>query len=118
MTDNEIIKALEKFKCVNCNGDCAKESCEDLECPLNLVKSALDLVNRQKAEIERLNAVSEICGDCHRQHAEKIERTKAEGIKEFAERLKNKMFEEDFLLCEPCDMADMIDDLVKEMVGE
>ncbi len=56
LTDNEIIKALEC--CVN-NGDCR-------ECALNpkkgnygyctefAIKSALDLINRQKAEIERL----------------------------------------------------------------
>jgi hypothetical protein len=59
MTDNEIIKALEC--CVN-NGDCR-------ECALNpkkgnygyctglAIKSALDLITRQKAEIERLHSI-------------------------------------------------------------
>ena len=53
MTDNEIIKALEKFKCVNCNGDCAKESYDDLDCPLNLAKFSLALINRLKANEEK-----------------------------------------------------------------
>ena len=30
-------------------------------------------------------------------------------------QLKNKTFSEDFLLCEPCEMADLIDDTVEEM---
>lgn len=58
MTDNEIIKALE---CCSTDG----RTCE--ECPYNeqttdenfcdekLQADALDLINRQKAEIERLN---------------------------------------------------------------
>lgn len=50
MTDNEIINDLEKFNCVNCDDNCAKESDEDLKCPINLVKSALDLINRQNKE--------------------------------------------------------------------
>lgn len=53
MTDNEIIKALEC--CVGNKGcdDCplyAKESCFVVE-----EKALLDLINRQKAENERLN---------------------------------------------------------------
>ena len=52
--DNEIVKAMGKFRCVNCNGDCAKENYEDLDCPLNLVKSALGLINRQKERIKEL----------------------------------------------------------------
>ena len=53
-TDEQIIQALMKFKCVNCNNDCAKESYEDLECPLNLAKSALNLINRLKTENKEL----------------------------------------------------------------
>lgn len=95
MTDNEIIKAMEKFKCVNCNGDCAKESYEDLECPLNLVNSSLDLINRQKAEIERLKEFIEkdqglilkLTGVPVEEYNQKI---KSEAIKEFAKRLKEK----------------------------
>ena len=45
---------------------------------------------RLKKEIERLNAVSEICGECHKKYAEKIERAKSEAMKELAEELKRK----------------------------
>ena len=57
MTDNEIIKALE------CCSDIPEKSCKDNDCPFIaecgadlhiLEKSALDLINRQKAEIESL----------------------------------------------------------------
>ena len=65
MTDEQIKKASECYKIGNCD-----------DCPL------------LKAEIERLNAVSEICGECHKKYAEKIERAKSDAIKEFAERLK------------------------------
>ena len=119
-TDEEIIKALQ----------CCSEPCAECdECPLYCIggvycytfeiqKHALDLINRQKAEIEKLkgsviiNNIMEI---------QKIEReAKVEAIKEFAERLKEKSFKtirnygltKDVV--EVCD----IDNIVKEMVGE
>lgn len=56
MTDNEIIKALDccsygsEFKCQECPAnDCS------LSCDSKLAKKALDLINRQNAEIEKLN---------------------------------------------------------------
>lgn len=73
MTDNEIIKALE----------CCQEYLDCGHCPLRTKKmcantltlAALDLINRQKAENERL--------------LQKVQQpaTKSEAIKEFAERL-------------------------------
>ena len=57
MTDNEIIKALEV--CVGIHNDC--DNCPLLEysqatdeCMTEAMSNALDLINRQKAEIERL----------------------------------------------------------------
>ena len=56
MTDNEIIKALE---CVSDKklGDCNVCPLNDYDgdCAWIIVEHALDLINRQKAEIERLN---------------------------------------------------------------
>ena len=81
MNDNEIIKALE------C---CAGEHACNNECPGNKVdcaleKYALDLINRQKAEIERLNKANE-------RFAKEFDSyyaiVKSNAIKEFAERLK------------------------------
>ena len=61
MTDNEIIKALEC--CANNPNECV---CYENKCPLFgqkcidvLSKNALDLINRQKAEIEALIAGQE-----------------------------------------------------------
>ena len=52
MTDNEIIKAL---------GCCSKKECntcpcydDEIECGEILIGHTIDLINRQKAEIERL----------------------------------------------------------------
>lgn len=57
MTDNEIIKALE---C--CLKGCNAEGCDDChlyerveDCEIEIPIIALDLINRLKAEIERLN---------------------------------------------------------------
>lgn len=81
MTDNEIIKALEC--CIN--DDC--DNCPDTfgNCEHNAMRNALDLINRQKAEIERLTKANE-------RFAEEFDSyyayVKSEAIKEFAERLK------------------------------
>jgi hypothetical protein len=122
LTDNEIIKALE------CCNEMKASECS--ECPLltvdcseyDLYKLALDLINRQKAEIERLQAMVE-------REREKYERTMtglkavleertdhSEAIKEFAERLKEYGF-----ICqlsldgEQIVYVKDIDNLVKEM---
>lgn len=103
-TDDEVIKALEW--CIQ------SESCEYCEyrektnkvdvCTIK--QDALALINRQKAEIERLKynlkAVLE----------ERADHTEA--IKEFAERLKLK-FRIKYTHSKPCE--DLIDNLVKEM---
>lgn len=57
MTDNEIIKALEC--CSHRNEDLPCDGCPAYNiaqmCMEDLMSDALDLINRQKAEIERLN---------------------------------------------------------------
>jgi hypothetical protein len=107
MTDNEIIKALE---C--CDGTLA--GCT--ECPnyknrfyCTIEKDALDLINRQKAEIERLKSEAQMADG----YADALEeRAKAEAIKEFAERLKGYLKEHAWIWCSE------VDNLVEEMVGE
>lgn len=71
-TDEEVIKALECCAKAKCWGDCVDMSCpaathkgcrfylrtdEDYEGVIQdeMLKDALDLIKRQKAEIERLN---------------------------------------------------------------
>ena len=117
MTDNEIIKALEC--CAYWESD---KSCE--ECPANtygfscankMAKHYLELINRQKAEIERLNKIrakqANIIGEERGQKYEllnKIGKSKSEAIKEFAhfiiDRSRNGLI-----------YASDIPDLVKEM---
>lgn len=139
MTDNEIIKAIEL-----CSTD-ALVHCED--CPFyykclndeNLFKYAIDLINRQKAEIEQykdytekwMEKAEELKAEVERYeiemqmvygYADALEqRAKAEAVKEFAERLKTEYAKgmswfkkkESYYV----DVED-IDNLLKEMGGE
>ena len=130
MTDNEIIKALE---CCYRKGD---TPCRD--CPFNEFEDCNDvlmadyvfnLINRQQAEIERLK---EQPYTFQIEVSKKIEsEIRAKVIKEFAERLKNKIISDTAYGCD-CnqhsgyydyrikigDIPEYIDNLVKEMVGE
>lgn len=132
MTDAEIIKALEV--CVGIHNDC--EDCPLLEhsqatdeCMTELMSNALDLINRQKADIEKLKKGWK---------ADVIEtkNTKAEAIKEFAERLKEQAKNMEYKanttrktmpIVEVKDhvhwvlhevIIETIDNLVKEMAGD
>lgn len=121
MTDNEIIKALE------CCTDESYENCN--ECPystdtlscerLKLLEDSLDLINRQKAEIERLKKEVSIARDAYISIQDRYEHTKAEAYKEFAERLN-----EEAQIADCFDSYNMvvgthfIDNLLKEMVGK
>ena len=117
MTDNEIIKALE---CCgsghgNCN-DCPYdvETCITTEGKIFLMKDALDLINRQKAEIERLEKDFMKC----KLEKEMIHQVATEiqtvAIKDFAERLKRKYESVDGQYIDRVLNTD-IDNLVKEM---
>ena len=137
MTDNEIIKALEccsepvGINCVKCP---LEKNCLDV----NMCEIALDLINRQKAEIEflehRLKMQAEEFGKLREElkaayaskvvneiHIDKqfyeeckseVLQAKSEAIKEFAERLK------ECRVIQTANMSGYIDDLVKEMVGD
>ena len=81
----------------------------------SFIKEILDLINRQQAEIERLQKkveeLSEVLSDTIRiRYAE----AKAEAVQEFAERLKFKF--NNITYSQPCEY--IIDNLVKEMEGE
>ena len=90
MTDNEIIKALEfcashedKMCCKCCS---VEEKCELDGCYLD--KKALDLITRQKAEVERLQIRNKVLTEITKNYDWKFANAKSEAIKEFAERLK------------------------------
>ncbi len=124
-TDDEIIKRLER--CVN-RGNRNYDT--DI---------VLDLINRQKSEIERLKEcpkcvyeydgeVTEYCvqGPCP--NFKTVEQIKAEAYNEFAEWLKKLVRQNDYLLSDKYNSLDRgmftigfeqaIDNLLKEMVGE
>jgi len=139
MTDNEIIKALKYCTIARCSDD------ETKDCPLKpyadcrtrLAIHALNLINRQKAEIENLREENEIyrrvnfliAGQRDERDKEivslesELKTAKSEAIREFAERLKNLIYPqlsistyekgEAFHFC-----LDEIDSLVKEMAEE
>lgn len=132
MTDNEIIKALEC--CSKAHG---VRDCISLKCPLfdkerhlflcihddtDLFGISLDLINRQKAEIERLTAMLEAAEDYlyplpfKNAFDDELAKAKSEAIQEFADRLKIYSCR----LKDGHDMVDVIciDNLVKEMVGD
>ena len=98
MTDNDIKKALE---CCITN-DCAKCKAYDetngeiVDCLHAICRNALDLINRQQAEIERLESKVKKLGKeqydlCSQivNLKDDVKYSKSEAIKEFAERLKN-----------------------------
>ena len=136
MTDNEIIKALNVCKNNSLDPPCAKcPFVGERYCLEVLHKSTLDLINRQRAEIERLQGLAEEMVDNNeawvRDNCElrnNLKTAKAEAIKEFAERLKEANFYE--FIETYYDNAelnfefrndlfkDFVDNLVKEMTEE
>ena len=115
MTDNEIIKALERCpqhtECCYCN---SLEECGNKRI---LTTSVLDLINHQNAEIERLNIESETLATQLKgayKQIHKLNMAKSEAIKEFAERVKEKL-QWDVEFYNKLVFESDIDSLVKEM---
>ena len=111
MTDNEIIKALEccgNIVDLTCKG-CVYHETYNASCVVRLMRDALDLINRQKAEIKGLNELVSLSIDTQNEFSNKIAEQEAEielleaknselrtglkvikrtGIKRFAHQLK------------------------------
>ena len=119
MTDKEIIKALEccctyKGKCTDCPAfvKVDRSNCKQV------LLGAIEIITRQQAENETLKALNGrlvVLGDRFRSE---LKTAKSEAYKEFAERLKERIYKggvhpsvEDEFICD-------IDNLVKELVGE
>ena len=130
LTDEQIIKALEI--CNAESGSCIGCSLRKLDgCVKQLQISVLDLINRQKAEIERLEAEINESNEADREaelHAlteskesaklfcEAINHAKSEARKEFATFLKNLINRD--LYHSGRIIIKKIDKLLKEMEGE
>ena len=119
MTDNEIIKALEtcnsmSIRCGNCSYYQIPRK-DGKSCSEMMLDDAIDLINRQKAEIERFEKETEQTIHSIREMAfDSIKVAKSEAIKEFAERLKEKKYGGTY----PYVLVNEIDNLVEEMAGD
>ena len=106
-TDEEIVQTLE---C--CKSCCCKQCDEEPD-----FQEAINLINRQKAEIERLEKTYKADQQLISALNKSDNLAKSEAYKEFAERLK-----ETSVLRAGCvpwyDIHAAIDYLLKEMVGE
>ena len=86
MTDNEIIKALEC--CGNPYSICAECPIKDDHgCNEQLAKYALDIINRQQAEIERLKIENQSLRSAANSCKLHYNEARAEAVKEFVENV-------------------------------
>lgn len=86
-------------------------------CKRELCPTAKVIINRQQAEIEKLQKQLEYCEDEGEYWESKYKNAKIEAIKEFADRLKKQSILN--CGCVPWyDIQGTIDNLVAEMVGE
>lgn len=138
MTDSDILEALEGQ--IYVSNTVGVDYCNGV--PKRFFVNILDLINRQKAEIERLNEENKRFADIGKMYSE----IKSEAIKEFAEKVLNEIreaiisndkaikereekhnvnrYEDNF--CSMCDgkisalggIRYFINNLAKEMVGE
>ena len=127
LTDNEIIKALEyciNYKDGHCENCPYRENEKGVYCVRYLAQNSLDLINRQKAEIERYEyTILEEQSECDRLSLHvsnllyELENTRAEVIKEYREKAAIKLAQN-----ARSDYWHWIDDTLheveKEMVGE
>ena len=85
MNDSEIIKALECHTLPSGCNDCPYVDKSAGRCSTAMVKDALDLINRQQAEIERLTAIVETAIESTELSADFFGK---KAVREFVERLK------------------------------
>ena len=110
MIDKEIIKALE------CCGNIVDSTCKgcvyhetyNASCVVRLMRDALDLINRQQAEIDRYKGVIKIL-------EKDVAAARNEGVKELAHQLIDKA-EKGIVWA--CDVVDLCHDLTNVLPKE
>jgi hypothetical protein len=117
MTDKEIKEALE---CCDDFGWCGQCSLQGvIDCKTMLTDNALDLINRQQAEIERLKGTVEMYEEERKYHFEMSKQKVAEAIKELEVKIHEKLHQAEMHgNFEPVVTREMFDSVVREMVGE
>ena len=129
MNENDVIKAIEcciqedANICDVCPFYDKEKGCKDTG--FDMLAYALEIIKNKDIELQAMRNAA----NSYKAEAEKLAKeneqfaciglmyseVRSDVIKAFAKKLKNKMFSEDFLLCEPSEMADLIDDTVDEM---
>lgn len=119
MTDNEIIKALEEEIHLAEYVDTSYVDNVSVE----LLKNTLDLITRQKAEIEKLKSRNNFLEIEYKNQGnlfwERVNTAKSEAIREFAEKLKTKAHNyypsiDSYCVSRKVVLISDIDNLVKE----
>ena len=115
LTDADVITALECCFVDSCCNGCPLYKPMVKECLEVVGVNAVSIINRQKAEIERLK---KILGGTSKVLSETCAGVRVEAIKEFAERLKEKSYTpKPYGISGVVDVYE-IDRLVKEMTEE
>ncbi|MBQ2388732.1 MAG: hypothetical protein II305_01635 [Clostridia bacterium] len=127
LSDDEIKKALECCSTASCiSNKCHYEKLHDIPtCTTKLTKDALDLINRQNAEIERLESLSQRLGndvDLKLKYIyeleEKLKTAKAEAYKECIEKVKSEINKHSYGVLHKTVINFKLDNLLKEMMGD
>ena len=122
-TDEEIISSLEVIATTcNCN-ECKIRNGKwgACNCSQTTANAALDLINRQRAEIEKMRGSTIVSNIMESQRIKR--EAKAEAYKEFAEKLEEKLdcchiiSDGEYCGFDCGDIHECIDDLLKEMTG-
>lgn len=121
MTDNEIKKALQIHIFRGDCKECAYAKFPVGTCEKEMHKDALDLINRQNKEIERLTFERDNEHRCYLRICDDIKQAiirnttaRAEAVKEFAERLKKDRYVIFNSMYSDFWFSEAIDNLVKE----
>lgn len=116
-TDEEITSSLEVIATTrNCN-ECKIRNCKwgTCNCSQITANAALDLIDHQRAEIEKMKGSTIVSNIMESQRIKR--EAKAEAYKEFAEIIKDKWFDNRYDSPD-VDFDDFISNLLKEMVGK
>lgn len=121
LTDEDIISSLQVIATTGNCDECKIRNCKwgTCNCSQITADAALDLINRQKTEIERLQKEVNLVSIQFQDLQERTNEVKAEAYKEFADKLENEINCRTTLSRQQDkNVIHIIHDLLKEMVGE
>ena len=123
-TDEEIKSSLEVIATTRNRNECKIRNCKwgTCNCSQITANAALDLINRQKAEIEKLKGSTIVSNIMESQRIKR--EAKAEAYKEFATKIYQAFAIENtrdgYLDCTPnyTRLMECVDNVLKELVGD